>query len=80
MSVTADDPALPHVDHGASDIAALRAAAVAELAAACDGWRRERRCTDPIGRREPHPHPECLLAQYHHDRHLLEHGLLVPPT
>jgi hypothetical protein len=45
------------------------------LADACAGWRMNRRCVDPEGRRVLHPHPSCLHAQYLHDVILLNAGL-----
>lgn len=32
--------------------------------ATCEGWRRDRACTDSDGRRLPDPHPGCLNALY----------------
>ncbi len=51
--------------------------ASAMLEGACDGWRRNRQCTDRHGSPLLEPHPRCLRAQYHHDVLLLEHGLLI---
>lgn len=44
------------------------------LEPSCPSWRRAHRCDTHDGQ----PHEACLLAQYHHDLLLLEHGLLGP--
>lgn len=48
------------------------------LASSCVGWRRNGQCVAPDMSPCPEPHEACLLAQYHHDLLLLEHGLLGP--
>lgn len=46
------------------------------LAGSCAGWRRNGQCVTHDARPCAQPHEACLLAQYHHDLLLLEHGLL----
>lgn len=46
------------------------------LRAACEGWRSNGYCMSPTSIPLDQPHPECVLAQYHHDLLLLEHDLL----
>ena len=62
-------------DGGEVDREAARQLARIALLDACEGWRQLRRCTAPDGTRLPHPHPECLVAQYRHEVILLEHGV-----
>ena len=59
-----------------------RAVALADeaMAAACSGWRRDRRCVDESGDRLPHPHPQCLHARYRYLLILLQSGLAVEAT
>ena len=59
-----------------------RAVALADeaMAAACSGWRRDRRCVDPSGDRLAHPHPQCLHARYRYLLILLQNGLPVEAT
>ena len=61
---------------------AERAVALADeaMAAACSGWRRDRRCVDQSGDRLAHPHPLCLHARYRYLLTLLQHGLPVDAT
>lgn len=48
------------------------------LTATCAGWRHDRRCTSSTSTVLRRPHDTCVLAQYHHDLLLLDHGLLDP--
>ncbi len=48
------------------------------LASSCIGWRRNGQCVTQDLSPCAEPHEACLLAQYHHDLLLLEHGLLGP--
>jgi hypothetical protein len=69
----------PHRDLNAPTTDALRlAAARAELADACDGWRLRHRCVDADGTQLRDPHPECLAVQYRYVLVLIEHGLVSP--
>ena len=59
-----------------------RAVALAHeaMAAACSGWRRDRRCVDESGDRLAHPHAQCLHARYRYLLILLQNGLSVEAT
>jgi hypothetical protein len=48
----------------------------AMLDTACDGWRSDGTCIGNDAEPRDEPHDTCVLAQYHHDLLLLEHGLL----
>lgn len=50
------------------------------MAAACSGWRRDRRCVDDSGDRLAHPHPQCLHSRHRYLLILLQNGLPVEGT